>query len=111
MFFIFEELLEKRLGAIQTDEDIVFQITNPIPRYTKYELKSWTLKTVPYTKPKVEIDSKFENPSQKLPRVVLANLALVLDVAVYHHTLLLFIANLKSSIIIAMDIIMGVIII
>ena len=50
---------------------------------------------MPYTIPKVPIDNKFEKPSQKLPRVVLANLALDLEVAVYHHALLVLNANLK----------------
>ena len=50
---------------------------------------------MPYTIPKVPIDNKLEKPSQKLPRVVLANLALDLDVAVYHQALLVLKTNFK----------------
>ena len=57
------------------------------------------------------MDNKFEKPNQKLPRVVLANLALDLEVAVYHHAFLDLKANLKLSNNIFTVIVMGVIII
>ena len=47
--------------------------------------------------PKVAIDNKFEKPNQKLPSVVLANLALDLELAVYHQAFLVLNANLKLS--------------
>ena len=43
------------------------------------------------------MDNKFDKPSQKLPSVVLANLALDLEVAVYHQARLVLKANLKLS--------------
>ena len=43
----------------------------------------------------MKMRSFFEKPSQKLPKVVLANLALDLDVAVYHQALLVLKANFK----------------
>ena len=45
--------------------------------------------------PNVTIDNKFEKPSQKLPRVVLANRALDLEVAVYHQALLVLNINFR----------------
>ena len=47
MFLIFWELCVNKSGAETTEEEIVFQITNPIPKYTKYSLKSETENTVP----------------------------------------------------------------
>ena len=41
------------------------------------------------------MERRFEKPSQKLPRLVFANLARVRDVAVYNQNLLEFQANLK----------------
>ena len=47
MFLILCELWVNKSGAEAMEEEIVFQITNPIPKYTKYSLKLSTEKTVP----------------------------------------------------------------
>lgn len=57
------------------------------------------------------MDNKFEKPNQKLPNVVLANLALDLELAVYHQALLVLKASLKLSNNIFTIIVMGMIII
>ncbi len=68
--------------------DNEFQSTKPVPKYKTYSLKLVTLKTVPYTTARIAMESKLDKPSQKLPKNVRENLALVLAVAVNHHTLL-----------------------
>ena len=61
--------------------------------------------------PSVDIDNRLEKPNQKLPRLVFANLARVLDVAVYNQNRLEFQANFKLSRSIIIIIIMSMIII
>ena len=102
VFLILFAFALNRLGADCMAFDIAFQHTKPTPKYTTYVLKSLTLKTEPYTNANTLIDSRFESPNQKLPRAVLANLSLVLDVAVNHQALLVLQPYFRELIIIIM---------
>ena len=95
-FFRLFALWSNKVGAALTEDEIEFQVTNPIPRYTTYSEKLLTLNTAPYTVAKTATDNKLEIPSQKLPRVVLANLERLLAVAVNHQAFLVVIANMTD---------------
>ena len=75
----------------------LFHMTIPIPRYRVYSLMSLTLKTVPYTKESSDMESKLDNPIQKLPNFVLTNLSLVLAFAEKKQTFLISHAFFKEK--------------
>ena len=62
-----------------------------------YSLMSLTLKTVPYTTDYSDMESKLDNPIQKLPNFVLTNLSLVLALALKKQTFLISHAFFKEQ--------------
>ena len=62
-----------------------------------YSLMSLTLKKVPYTKDYRDMESKLDNPIQKLPNFVLTNRSLVLALALKKQTFLISQAFFKEQ--------------
>ena len=64
VFFMFWALCENNSGAETIALERLFQSTSPKPKYIKYDRKSFTANTTPYTNPKEIIDKRLDKPSQ-----------------------------------------------